>query len=196
MATPISKTVGQLFIYSHGASCKEVYDLLDSLYPGWTEDTVIDALTWCEQARTAGAANNINFGILHGLTSPMQAQFINWAIAQIISYVPNGYSRKAAMITLQGKISDYLSAPTAGKKATLLSIAKAIKPDTTNATEMCVANIFKSVAAEVALGIISGRSLYELATQLRVAADLLGGIPRATTDGTILTQLETIIGVI
>lgn len=91
MATPISQTIGQLFSYSGGASCKSVYDLLDANHPGWNEDTSLDVLTYCEELRTAGIPWDANFGLIHALTTPQKAQFIAYILQKIIDITPLGY---------------------------------------------------------------------------------------------------------
>jgi hypothetical protein len=196
MAVPISKTIGELFEVSGGKSCKSTLDSLDVFLPGWTEDSVVDVLTYLEALRVRGEARNLNAGILNFLTVPQQKAFITWALDSLIQHTPAGYSRKAAMINLYGLLTDYINAPTAPKKANLLTIAKGIRPVTSSEAELHVANAFKGATYNVANNTVTGESLNDLARSLYRAGSSLAGVPVLTGAGVVLTQLEKIIGVI
>ncbi len=196
MAIQISKTIGELFAYSGGASCREVYNRLDAVLPGWTEDTVVDALAYLEDMRSIGQAGNANRGLYFALTAPMRLNFMAWALDQIILATPGSYTRKPAMVQLRADLADYVAAPTAQKRNAILATAKAIKPNTSIPAELFVGNAFKAVAKAIANNTVDGLVITELAKNLRHAGVALAGLSLAQIDDAILTQLEKIIGVI
>ncbi len=196
MATPISQTIGTLFSYSGGVSCREVYDRLDVVLPGWTEDTVVDALAYLEDMRSIGQAGNANRGLYFALTPPMRLTFMAWALDQIILLTPASYPRKPDMILLRAELADFVAAPTVAKRNALIAVAKAIKPNTAIPAEMFVANCFKGVTKAVANNTVDGLVITELARNLRNVGVALAGLTLNQADGAILTELERIIGVI
>ncbi len=196
MATPISKTIGECFALSGGKSCKAVYDFIEATYPGWTEDTVIDVLAWTEGLRALGQSNAVNYGLYRGLTNAQAKQFINWALTQFITHTPDGYARKAAMITLKDDLADYIAAPTNPKKLALLVKAKAIKPSTDSHAELYVANAFKGITVAIANNAVTGDVLNELGHCLTRAASLLSSMTILEANDAILTKLQRILGVI
>ena len=196
MATPIQVTIGVAFGYTGGKSCQAVYDYAEANYPGYTEDTTIDVLTWCEGLRAIGLSMHANHGLYHGLSVAQQKTFINWALTQIIAYTPAGYSRRAAMIQLKADLADYIAAPTVQKKNALLATAKAIKPVTSIPAEVYVANAFKGITNAVANNVVTGEIIRDLVRDLKQAAIRLNGLTSLQVEDAILTKLERIIGVV
>lgn len=196
MATPISKTIGELFGYSGFKSCQPIYDFADSAYPSWTEDTVVDVLAWTEGLRAINQSNNANYAIYRGLTNAQKQTFINWALSAITNYAPDSYPRKAAMITLKNEIADYMAAPTAAKRTNLLAKAKAIKPTTSSRAELLVANAFKGITVAVATNQVTGDILEDLGRSINRAGARLAGLTILQVNNIILTKLQQIIGII
>lgn len=196
MATPISKTIGELFGYSGFKSCKAIYDFADSAYPAWTEDTSVDVLAWTEGLRAINQSGNANYAIYRGLTNAQKQTFINWALTAMINHTPDSYPRKAAMITLKNEIADYMAAPTAPKRTNLLAKAKAIKPTTSSEAELLVANGLKGITVAVATNQVTGEVLQELGRSLNRAGARLAGLTVLEVNNAILTKLQQIIGII
>lgn len=202
MATPISRTIGQLFQLSgFGASCQPAYDLLDSVLPGWTEDTSVDLLTYDNYFRNAGLSGLCVYTYLRNLTLAQQKVYVNWAMTTFLSYVPDAFPQKAAMSQIQTDLIDYATTPTNAKKNALLATSKAIKPNTSNDSDIYARNAFKGIIYSVITAVsastpLSGSALNEFTTNLKRTGMRLTGKTSDQVSAVILTKLEQIIGII
>lgn len=195
MAIPMAKTIGEIFALSHFKSCKGVYDYLEANHPGWTEDTVIDVLTYTEGLRALNQSANAAYGIYNGLSNANQRIFVNWALNQFISHTPNAYPKKNDLIALKDALADYIQSPTAPKRNALLATAKALKPETNVDAEIFVLNAFKGITVAIANNLVNGEVLRELARNLARAGQKLSNLTIQEIHGAILTKLQQIIGV-
>lgn len=195
--TPITKTIGELFQASGwGATCKSAQDLLDVAFPGWNEDTSVDLLTYDTAFRNAGLSSLCNYSYYRKLTGAQQKQYINWALGVFLTHVPDINPHKAAMVQLKLDLADYITAPTAPKKAALLATAKAIKPNTSDNVQLFVKNAFKGITVAVANNTVDGSVINEFSTCLKRAGQRLSSKTAVEMDDIILTKLEQIIGII
>lgn len=196
MAIQISKTVGEYFSYSNYRSCPAIYAYLDATYPGWTEETSIDVLEWSEGLRAIGEAGNVNYGFYRALNSNQMDQFIPWALAGLIAVAPVGYTRLSELLNLKSDIESYISDPSPAKEASLASSAMSIRPEPGSHAETYIANAFKSIAAALASGSVTGEVIGALGFSLVKASRFLAGADQTDTHNSILTKLQQIIGVI
>jgi len=199
MATPISKTIEQLFSYSGGRSCSPIYNYLDAAYPGWTGDTVVDVLTFLEGARAVGQSGNVLHGISFFMSATQRKTYLAWASAQMLSLIPVGYPRLAALTALRADLVDYVTTPNAPKKIALLIKAKLIRPTATGPSadaEMYLANAFKGLTVDIANDSIDGTTVISFSEGLAMASYRIGVITKGAAQGAMLTKMEEIIGLI
>lgn len=196
MPIQISKTVGEFFAYSGYRSCLSIYSYLDANYPGWTEDTVIDVLEWSEGLRSVGEASNVNYGFYRALNLTQSKEFIPWALAGLLAVTPVGYERLSSLLELKADIEDYILTPSVEKAEALGVVARSIRPDENVTADIYVANAFKAIAMALSSSALSGEIVGELGFSLVKAARFLSGADQDETNGSILTKLQQIIGVI
>lgn len=119
MATPITLTWLQLQIYSGGTTCKEVQQWLDVTFPGTTDATTLDMLTYTEAARAAGHHHFLFPSIVRWMSATQRRDLIVWMLQQLKLELPVGWEKTAALSAKMDEIIDCLTTPTAGKRAAL-----------------------------------------------------------------------------
>jgi len=196
MAVPISKTWLQLQNMSGGSTCKPVKDNILVLYPGINDSTVIDALTWCEQFRTAGMIRFLYPSIIRLMSGAQLKSLMLWILAKLQANLPVGWVRTAAMDAKLTDLIDCINAPTAGKKAALQTFASGLDIDYTDEKDLFMADFLKRA---INLTVLGQQSVEDSSSLI---ANLLGGISRikgvslSVLEGQLLDRIELIIGIV
>lgn len=184
MATPIIKTIMELQLLSGGESCGPTLAMLEQHYPGWTLETEVDVLTWCEHLRNSGYPAAATHGFYRGLTPEQAKQFINWAFSKLLSY----YSTEL-LIEVSSKLIEYINNPSDNLKTELSTYLNQL--DHTHVVE----GIFKAGIINAINNNINPESLQGLENALRRSGYQLHGINKIEIAGEALTKLEQIVGI-
>lgn len=196
MATPRTYTYQQLDDSYGGIPCKKTLVARDDFDSGWVPTDTVDVLTYMEAMYDRDDGYNTCISASRALSNTERRNFINWALDKIIEYTPDGYSRKAAMITLKNDLVDYVTTPTAPKKAALLSTAYAIAPVTSQDAEILVANAFKGITIAIANNTVTPTVMEHFTNSLMKAGVKLSGASTDTVVRAVLTKLEQVLGLI
>ena len=196
MATPRSYTYQQLDDFFASTPCRNTIDARNDFDPSWEPGDSVDALTYIEAMYDRGDGHHTCMSIVRALDTNERKLFINWALNQIISLTPDGYSRKAAMIDLKDDLVDYVNAPTTPKKNALISTANAIKPITSQEAEVWVANGFRLITLAIAYNKVNGEVMERFYISLAKAALFVGGLTKDQIVRATLTKLEEILDLV
>lgn len=175
-------------------SCKDAVDIFNANFPGGTDATVIDNLTWNTFFRP-GKIHLIIPSHIREMSGAQRRTLVIWLLQQIQSRLPVGWARTAALSTKINEVIDCLNAPTAAKRAALQAFASALVVDFTDPRDEWIANTMKGLCNLVANQISDYYDVIHLVRRLIKIALVISGADLNTVYGAVLTKLEQIIGI-
>lgn len=185
MANQVIKTVLELQLLSGGVSCAPVLDYLDAAYPGWTLDTEVNVLTYCEGIRAAGSPWAVTYGIYRALTESQREEFLQWGLNKLLTI----YSTQD-LVDVKEQITNYLETPSPESASQLLADSESL--NSAHRIESAV----KAAALIVTHGEVTASHLQNLETAIKKGALNIQQTPMLDSVNEILTQLEIITGLI
>lgn len=196
MATPISRTWLQLKNLSGGGSCPEAETIIESVYPGHVDSTVMDALTVDNAYRAAGQIRLLYPSIIRGMSVAQMKALLVWLLGRLSANLPVGWVRTA---TLQSKITDIIdciNVPTAGKKTALQTFSSSLTLDYADAREYFMAGIIMRAINLTVNGDTQHSDVSTFVDFLVMGLVRVGSMNKLTVEGVILNQIESIIGIV
>lgn len=197
MATPISRTWLEMQIMGlGGVTCVEAQALLQANYPGATDATVIDSLTWMELNRSAGLHSLLFPSVIRAMSATQRRDLIVWMLQQIQSSLPVGWPKTAAV---SAKLTDYincLNASTAQKRAAIQAYASSIVIDYEDTDSRYIEGTMKGLGNLIANQVSDHADVTWLVRRLIAIAVQALGLGDLSTKNAVLTRMQKIIGVI
>jgi len=195
MATPISKTWLEMKLLSGGGTCQEAQELFLANFPGGTDSTAVDALTWDNIMRSAGHHNFLFPSIIRGMSAAQRKTLVIWLLQRLQERLPVGWVHTAAISVKIDEVIDCLNAPTAGKRAVLQAFASSLVIDWTDQKDRRIKHQLMRICNLVANQISDWNDVWFTLKDLMATVIHVTGEDLLTVQNAVLNKMEQIIGI-
>lgn len=195
MATPISRTWLQMKLSGRGgAPCQTAQQIFDTNFPGGTDSTSIDALTWNNFFRP----NDLGLIIpsyIREMSAAQRRTLVIWLLQQVQSRLPVGWAKTAAISAKITDVIDCLNAPTVAKRNALQAYASSIVVDYSESRSRYFEITMMGMCNLVANQISDHYDVDWLVGRLMKLGWVIAGVSKEVVEEAVMFKIEQIIGI-